>query len=111
MCHLLMDSSGNVQKIAYQFLHGVAMKRTEYLVIEAAVDTEGIVKIKMPLELISILQRSFDEGDGSELEGQARTFMFDLREVRSLTILQDLFGYLLAWMIVFDSFVNAVCCL
>ena len=60
------------------------MRRTEYLVIEAAVDTEGIIKIELPLELIGLLQRCFDERDGSELEGQARTFMFALREVCSL---------------------------
>ena len=51
-----MDSSADVQKMAYHLLNAAARKRTEHLVIEAGVDVESAVKIDLPDELIAILQ-------------------------------------------------------
>jgi len=66
MCHLLTDSSVEVQKMAYQLLHEAAKKRTEYLVIELGVDTEDTIEAQLPIELIDILQQSLSLGDGFE---------------------------------------------
>jgi hypothetical protein len=63
MCHLLTDSSADVQKIAYQLLQEAARKRTEHLVIEAGVDTEDNVKTELPIELIEILRRDILYGE------------------------------------------------
>ncbi|KAF8056637.1 hypothetical protein FPV67DRAFT_646018 [Lyophyllum atratum] len=85
MSHLVMDSSVDVQKMAYQFLETAAKKRTEYLVIEAGVDSEATVDASIPSELLHILQRSIST-DESNLESQ------------------NVFGYLLGWMLLFDLF-------
>ncbi|GLB39355.1 putative ring finger [Lyophyllum shimeji] len=85
MCHLVMDSSIDVQKMAYQFLQTAAEKRTEYLVIEAGVDAEAAFNATIPLELLDILQRSITV-DELSMEPQ------------------NGFGYLLAWMLLFDLF-------
>jgi E3 ubiquitin-protein ligase listerin len=66
MSHLLFDPSTNVQKMAYELLREASHKRTEYLVIEAGVDTESIVKPLLPLELVSLLRRSLDIVDIEE---------------------------------------------
>lgn len=63
MCHLLSDSSTEVQKMAYQHLREAAKKRTEYLVIETGVDTEDTVQAELPLQLISMLQQHFNQDD------------------------------------------------
>lgn len=57
MSHLVMDSSTDVQKMAYHFLEGAAKKRTEHFVIEAGVDAEATVKADLPSEILDILQR------------------------------------------------------
>jgi hypothetical protein len=74
MSHLILDSSINVQKMAYQFLQGAARKRTEHLVIEAGVDTEDTFKAELPFEILDILQRTVipNETAGLEQEEQAR---------------------------------------
>ncbi|KAH8102265.1 hypothetical protein BXZ70DRAFT_63905 [Cristinia sonorae] len=90
MCHLVMDSSHNVQQMAYHMLREAAAKHTEHVVVEAAVDTEAEFKPELPSELIDILQRTvelLDEGD----------------DVHS----QISFGNLLTWMLIFDLFTNA----
>ncbi|OCH91295.1 hypothetical protein OBBRIDRAFT_887096 [Obba rivulosa] len=89
MCHLVRDTSAEVQKMAYQLLHESARKYTEYMVIEAAVDSEATMKPELPAELIDILQRYLNL-DGS----------IDRNH-------QDFFGYLLGWMVAFDLFANA----
>jgi hypothetical protein len=66
MCYILTDSSVDIQKMAYQFLHESAKKRTEYLVIELGVDTEDTVEAQLPAELIDILQQSLNLGDALE---------------------------------------------
>jgi len=66
MCYILRDSSVDIQKMAYQFLHESAKKRTEYLVIELGVDTEDTVEAQLPAELIDILQQSLNLGDALE---------------------------------------------
>jgi len=91
MCHLLTDSSTDVQKMAYQLLQVAAKKRTEQFVIEAGVDTDATFKAVLPPELLDIVQRTVDANhdDLSTYPGS------------------DIFGYLLGWMIIFDLFVDA----
>ena len=91
-------------------MQAAAKKRTEYFVIEAAVDTEGAVKAELPNELMMILQRGIrfgfnvdeDIGGGEEDGGGEETRMEEEDQNRHL------FGYLLAWMLVFDLFQDAV---
>ncbi|KAG6901384.1 hypothetical protein C0995_012648 [Termitomyces sp. Mi166 len=85
MCHLVMDHSVDVQKMAYHFLGLAAKKRTEYLVIEAGVDSEGSVNMDLSEDLLSLLQRNVVIED-AHLESS------------------NVFGYLLAWMLLFDLF-------
>ncbi|KAG6865555.1 hypothetical protein C0991_001559 [Blastosporella zonata] len=85
MCHLVTDSSVEVQKMAYRFLVIAAKKRTEFLVIEAGVDSEGAVNMDLSESLLNILQRSTALEDIS-LESP------------------NVFGYLLGWMLLFDLF-------
>lgn len=70
MCHVVMDSSVDVQRMAYQLLHKAAMKYTEHLVIEAAVDSEATVRPRLPLELVDILQRSLNHENDTEQDCQ-----------------------------------------
>lgn len=57
MCHLVADHSIEVQKMSYSILHTAAQKRTEYLVIEAGVETEAATPATIPPELLDIVQR------------------------------------------------------
>ena len=75
--------------MAYNMLQQAAFKRTEHLVIEAGVDTEGALVIELPKELLLILQNLIGVDD-SEGEGV------------------DPLAYLLAWLVTFDLFVDAV---
>ena len=59
--------------MAYQFLQEAAKKRTESIVVEAAVDTTGGVKAELPVELVDLLLRNVYDGDEWESEGQVRT--------------------------------------
>ena len=67
MSHLLLDTSTDVQKMAYHLLSAAAKKRTEHLVIEAGVDVESTTEINLPDELIAILQidLSISDAEGS----------------------------------------------
>ncbi|KAF5380135.1 hypothetical protein D9615_006188 [Tricholomella constricta] len=85
MAHLVMDPSVDVQKMAYQFLEIAAKKRTEYFVIEAGVNSEAAVTANLPQELLEILQHTIF-GDEANSESQ------------------NVFGYLLGWMLLFDLF-------
>lgn len=87
MCHLVMDTGTEVQKKAYMLLQQAAYKRTQHLVVEAAVDTENTFKAELPPELLSILQQTINFDDAEPLEHT-----------------DNVFGYLLSWMIVFDLF-------
>ena len=40
MCHILTDPSDTVQRMAYKLLRETAVKYTEYLVLEAGVDSD-----------------------------------------------------------------------
>ena len=105
MCHLIQDPSPTVQKKAYQILQLAAKKRTEYFVIEAAVDTEGAVQAELPIELMAIVQRDMQFGfglDGGEGGGEEEEAMREEEQNHHL------FGYLLAWMLIFDLFQDAV---
>lgn len=72
MCHLITDPSKDVQKMAYQLLQVASKKRTEYLVIEAAVDSEADFEAKLPPELLEILQRTMNFDQTDEDEEQVR---------------------------------------
>ena len=106
MCHLVMDASASVQRMAYQLLQEAAKKYTEELVIEAAVDTEGTMKPELPVELLDVLQQSLNHDDTEEY-GQV-----GFLAPRSDGLLRDLHsqgsGYLLAWMVALDLFTDAV---
>lgn len=66
MCHLLTDPSLEVQKMTYSLLTQAAKKRTEHVVIEAAMDTtDQGYKAELPLELLAILQQTIGL-DGQE---------------------------------------------
>lgn len=82
--------------MGYHLLTNAARKRTEHYVIEAGVDTEDAVKPELPLELLAILQQSLSAGE-----------VLDLNE-QSIARNKEVSGYLLAWMIVFDLFTDAV---
>ncbi|TFK64592.1 hypothetical protein BDN72DRAFT_260036 [Pluteus cervinus] len=91
MCHLVIDASSEVQRMAYKLLNNAAKKRTEHLVIEAGVETESNVKIDLPKELLDILQQHLGDGRGETLDQEE----------------QLTFGYLLGWMLLFDLFQDA----
>ncbi|KAF9226338.1 hypothetical protein BS17DRAFT_807138 [Gyrodon lividus] len=95
MCHLLVDQSQEVQRMGHHLLQNAARKRTEHYVIESAVDTEDVVKPKLPTELLAILQQSLNSGEALDLDDQLTTRNMDVS------------GYLLAWMITFDLFIGA----
>lgn len=90
---LTQDSSVQVQKTAYQLLQKATKKRTEHFVIEAGVDTEQAVKPLLPIELMEVIMQDVWVGDEDHAD-----------EADSA----DVFGYLLGWMLVFDSFADAV---
>lgn len=46
--------------MAYLLLRDAAAKRTELIVIEAGVDSEGVFKPELPIELMDLLTRPFD---------------------------------------------------
>jgi hypothetical protein len=132
MCHLITDPSVDVQKMAYAMLKTAAEQRTEYLVIEvgvgnigadpipeevveaeaaaaAAAQAESSSKPKkkkkeavkkddrpqlLPIELIQILQRD------------VRLTLGGLEDVEE--VVYGVFGWMLGWMLLFDSFKNAV---
>ncbi|KAG6877121.1 hypothetical protein C0993_010124 [Termitomyces sp. T159_Od127] len=85
MCHLVTDPSVEVQKMAYHFLTLAAKKRTEYLVIEAGVDAEGAANMDLSEDLLGLLQRNVAIEDAHSESS-------------------NVFGYLLAWMLLFDLF-------
>lgn len=89
MCHLLSDSSIHNQKMAYQVLQQAAVTRTEHLVVEAGIDSQNMITMELPRELVDLLQSSVNF-EGTDAGGQ------------------DPLAYLLGWMIVFDLFANAV---
>lgn len=82
--------------MGYYLLHNAAQKRTEHYVIEAGIDMEDVVKPVLPLELLAMLQQSLSSGEAPDLDEQ------------SILRNKEVSGYLLAWMITFDLFTDAV---
>lgn len=82
--------------MGYHLLRNAARKRTEHYVIEAGVDTEDVVKPELPPELLAMLQQSLSSGEMLNLDDQ------------SIPRNKEMSGYLLAWMITFDLFTDAV---
>jgi hypothetical protein len=101
MCHLLIDPSYEVQRMGYNLLHKAARKRTEHFVIESAVDTEDNVSAELPAELLAILQSNFTSIEEFH-DSESDNIEVDLSELYKVS------GYLLAWMIMFDLFIDAV---
>ena len=67
MAHLLLDPSPEVAKIAYSLLKFAARKWTEYLVVEAGVDTSEETKFEIPEELLQVLTLSLEPDDKDEI--------------------------------------------
>ena len=67
MCHLVTDSSVIVQKMAYHMLHEAAAKRTEHIVVEAAMDSEVNSSPELPIELVLLLQQGMLQEDETEV--------------------------------------------
>jgi E3 ubiquitin-protein ligase listerin len=111
MCHLLSDSTPQVQIMAYQFLQRATRRRTEYLVIEAGVDTESAVKVELPSELIALLQRDLELRNDSERDEQVceKTVSVVSLIRKKCRLFQYILCWLLGWLLTFDSFENAVC--
>ena len=61
MCHLLLDPSPAIKKMSYSLLHQAAKPRTEYLIIEAGVDSSSETKLELPSELLSVVEHVFDQ--------------------------------------------------
>ncbi|THH03871.1 hypothetical protein EW145_g5943 [Phellinidium pouzarii] len=86
MAHLLMDPSTDVVKMAYALLRVAAGKRTEHLVMEAGIDTsDQITRYDLPKELLLVLLMPSPNAQPQP----------------------NILSYLLGWMIVFDSFMDA----
>jgi len=73
MAHLLSDPSSNVQRMAYDMLRVAAKKRTEYLIIEAGVDTDSTVQCELPMELLSLLRQPIDGIDIESIPSSVRS--------------------------------------
>ncbi|KIK58369.1 hypothetical protein GYMLUDRAFT_45278 [Collybiopsis luxurians FD-317 M1] len=81
-------------QLAYQILQKAALKRTEHFVMEAGLDTEGIFKAKLPDELMVLLSRTINlDLDYDDVSAD--------REHE-----QNVFVYLLGWMLLFDLFAD-----
>lgn len=78
MCHLITDTSPQVQTMAYHMLREAAAKRTEYVVVEAAMDSETALKPELPVELIELLQQSVVEED-LEVSSVSLVFFFFMK--------------------------------
>ena len=98
MCHLLTDPSYEIQRMGYSLLNKAAQKRTEYFVIESVVNTEDSVSPEIPAELLVILQSNLTLAEGFH-DSESDNVESELYKVSS---------YLLAWMILFDLFIDAV---
>ncbi|KAL5521576.1 hypothetical protein ACEPAF_2324 [Sanghuangporus sanghuang] len=90
MAHLILDPSSEVAKMSYSLLFKAAQKWTEYLVVEAGVDTSSeTAKYEIPVELVRVLESALQPDDSTE------------------PVSRNIFAYLLGWTIVFDLFDNA----
>ncbi|KAK0191944.1 hypothetical protein F5146DRAFT_1102178 [Armillaria mellea] len=93
VCHLVMDTGTEVQKKAYMLLQQAAYKRTQHLVVEAAVDTENTFKAELPPELLSILQQTinFDDAEPLEHTDSLKVKASYIDQLRSLDIIAGSF--------------------
>ena len=69
MAHLLLDPSPEVAKIVYSLLKLAARKWTEFLVVEAGVDTSEMTKFEIPMELLQVLSVALEPNDKDEIVG------------------------------------------
>ncbi|KAJ3894553.1 hypothetical protein GG344DRAFT_40829 [Lentinula edodes] len=100
-------SSIHHDQLAYQILHKAAKKRTEHFVLEAGVDTEGKVKAQLPEELLVLLQQSVDlDIDVEKADIDSDREHVSPSYIHTTLFLQEIFVYLLSWMLFFDSFVD-----
>lgn len=82
--------------MGYHLLTNAARKLTEHYVIDAGVDTEDVVKPELPLELLTILQQNLGSGEVLDLDEQSTAHN------------KEVSGYLIAWMVTLDLFIDAV---
>ncbi|EKM56485.1 uncharacterized protein PHACADRAFT_92839 [Phanerochaete carnosa HHB-10118-sp] len=107
MCHLLLDASEAVPKMAYKILQASATKYTEHLVLEASVDSEATVPLNLPPELVQLLQSSLSDEDAFDSAREQVSLSAYTFVSRCSFSSQKLFGHMLSWMLVFDLFINA----
>lgn len=109
MAYLLQDGTEESQQLSYAIIKTAAHRRTEHLVIEAAVNTDESATYELPNELLCILQKSSTlEPSRTHSDKVCREFYLTKTGLNN----SIQFGYLLGWMAVFDSFSSAVrlCC-
>ncbi|KAG8925869.1 listerin E3 ubiquitin protein ligase 1 [Tulasnella sp. 418] len=89
LCRLLKDPSLEIQKASYHLLMQVVSKRTERIVVEAAVASEeNDSRVELPKELLDLLQKDLYSGDEDVSDEELATYLF-------------------AWMVTFDMFKDA----
>ncbi|KAG8958385.1 hypothetical protein FRC03_009184 [Tulasnella sp. 419] len=89
LCRLLKDPSLEIQKASYHLLMQVVSKRTERIVVEAAVASEeNDSRVELPKELLDLLQKDLYSGDEDVSDEELTTYLF-------------------AWMVTFDMFKDA----
>lgn len=98
-----MDPSLEVQVTAYDLLHHAAKPYTENIVLEAEVDTGAEVKPFLPAELTQLVT-----DHSTDVEEVIVSLFYLLRNSLSKKSAQESLPHLLAWMIIFDLFTDAV---
>ncbi len=71
MCHLLLDPSVSVQKMAYSLLQQAAGPRTEFVVVEAGVDSGTDSKPELPEELLQVIRTASEKIELNENEQES----------------------------------------
>ena len=54
--------------MSYSLLRQATKPRTEYLIIEAGVDSSSEIKLELPLELLSVVERVLDQNHAQDGE-------------------------------------------
>lgn len=101
LSHLLVDPSLEVQITAHELLHHASKPYTENVVLEAELSTDTNVKPALPNELMRIIEENEVESDKVWIPTGKYWNSVDL-------LIQSVLSHLLAWMIVFDLFTDAV---
>lgn len=105
MAHLLLDPSPEVAKMSYILLQDATRKWTEYLVIEAGVDTSETTRYELPPELLQVLQTALEMKDDQPVPVNTSS-LSSMHKADCHT--QNTIGFLLGWMLIFDLFKDTV---